>query len=156
MSFTEVEGYIMSERLEQDSWLDDEEQWLDDEEQDNFPYAEPSEYWRQLNETLERMQRRYLELPPKERAKREAQIRAENEKDRREWEKIHAARDEYVRAGLGEPMHHGYVGKGPYEAQIYPGGIVAVYKEAIRRGVTWEEVCGYKKPLPPWKGGPYY
>ena len=34
----------------------------------------------------------------------------------------------------------------PPAAKNYPGGAAAVYEEAVRRGVTWQEVCGYVPP----------
>ncbi len=68
-------------------------------------------------------------------------IRQEDE----ELERFYKAEDKYIRAGLGEPMPPKHWVRWPNEAAAYPGGPVAVYEEAIRRGITWEEVCGYKK-----------
>ena len=57
---------------------------------------------------------------------------------------IEAAK-KYYEAGLGEPMRLTVHRCWPQRALDYPGGPVAVYEEAIRRGVTWEEVCGYPR-----------
>ena len=107
--------------------LSDKEEWWND----------PEEYrrrWDELDAMLDRVER---EMPPEQKACLEEK--------RRERERILEARDKYVAAGLGEPMEHGF-DLGPYAAIKYPGGPVAVYEEAIRRGVTWEEVCGYTTP----------
>ncbi len=58
---------------------------------------------------------------------------------------FYAAEEKYLKAGLGDWMRQRW-GYAPPEAMNYPGGPTAVYEEAVRRGVTWEEVCGYKEP----------
>ncbi len=71
-----------------------------------------------------------------------------------DWDRIEREREQfdsrvvdaaikYVNAGLGNPMELNFWKDWPQPALDYPGGPVAVYEEAIRRGVTWEEVCGY-------------
>ena len=73
---------------------------------------------------------------------------AEKEKYRREMAPFWAAEKKYLEAGLGPTMHT-FWDYAPPAAKKYPGGPVAVYEEAVKRGVTWEEVCGYTPP-------PYY
>ena len=70
-------------------------------------------------------------------------IKKHQEEFELEYERVMQAAIEYYNAGLGEPMSLTFWKKWPQEALDYPGGPVAVYEEAIRRGVTWEEVCGY-------------
>lgn len=88
-----------------------------------------------------------LEEVRKRNAERAAQIDWDGlvRKKEEEYSRVIKASKKYVCAGLGEPMPLGYWRTWPSEAQAYPGGPVAVYEEAIRRGVTWKEVCGYKE-----------
>ena len=71
--------------------------------------------------------------------------KAYEEKINKERAPFYDAQRRYLEAGLGEPMRdpHCYA---PSEAIDYPGGPAAVYEEAIRRGIPWEEVRGYEKP----------
>ncbi len=95
-------------------------------------------YYNERREELKRAaQRFYDELTPEE--------KAYAEKVKKERAPFYDAERRYLEAGLGEPMcdPKSYA---PQEARDYPGGPVAVYEEAIRRGVTWEEVCGYEPP----------
>ncbi len=56
-----------------------------------------------------------------------------------------AAEQKYREAGLGRTMET-FWDYAPPAAKNYPGGAAAVYEEAVRRGVTWQEVCGYVPP----------
>ncbi len=111
--------------------------FIDLSEEDGDWWEDPIEYKRRGDELFAMLDREEREMPPEQKACLEEK--------QRERERILEARDKYVAAGLGEPMEHGF-NLGPYSALKYPGGPVAVYEEAIRRGVTWEEVCGHEKP----------
>ena len=82
------------------------------------------------------------------RRERSPEIIAAEEEYRREMAPFWAAEKKYIEAGLGPTMHN-YWDYAPPAAKEYPGGPIAVYEEAVKRGVTWQEVCGYVPP-------PYY
>lgn len=77
------------------------------------------------------------------------QLAAEEERQRY-WKHIEEAEKKYLATGLGEPIPQCYLDDAPPEVMDYPGGIVGVYEEAMRRGISWEKVCGYKPLDPSW------
>ena len=72
------------------------------------------------------------------------QVVALLEEEKKRLAPFYDAEQKYLEAELGDVMRYGW-DYAPPEAMNYPGGPVAVYKEAVRRGVTWEEVCGFNK-----------
>lgn len=68
----------------------------------------------------------------------------------RYWKLVEELEKKYIVAELGERIPRCYLDDAPREVMDYPGGIVGVYEEAMRRGIPWEKVCGYKPLDPSW------
>ncbi len=62
----------------------------------------------------------------------------------RYWKRVEELEKKYLAAELGERIPQCYFDDAPSEVMDYPGGIAGVYEEAMRRGIPWEKVCGYK------------
>ena len=76
--------------------------------------------------------------------KRDPLVVAYDEEMKKKMAPFYEAEKRYLATGLGGSMRQ-FWNYAPPEAMEYPGGPIAVYEEAIRRGITWQEVCGYKK-----------
>lgn len=116
---------------------------------DTFQFSDEGEFCMSLYTGMTNEEwSKFLEEANKQRIASLEQNRERREKERREKEalmqEMSKLEDEYVAAGLGSRMPY-YPGW-PVEAKNYPGGPVAVYKEAIEKHLTWEEVCGWKLP----------
>ena len=112
----------------------------DDDDDDMSTYYDDDDIIDLPEEVVKRLREKYYvewEMDPA--------VKAAIEEENAKMAPFYAAEEKYLKAGLGDWMRQRWR-YAPPEAMEYPGGPTAVFEEAVRRGITWEEVCGYEEP----------